>query len=409
MCAAHAKQLRSDETADTEQPRRQKRQTLLGAAPAQQLPARCSGRQLLRAAGGHLAAPRHRGPSPGLATITYAHMANQAAAGAAGARAVDATMAQRCLDELVSLGRFLTGMGQNPYRLIANLRSYWVRRRLPGGEGGAHCTRCGGAGGGGSAIPSSAQALTPPSSPPHRQIFSYGWHFPSDYAYNLVLAAQLAGGAINATEASQWRDMAAQQQHCDGRQPAGARAGRGVASCHAAAAPAPVQVPAPRAAAAPRPASRAVAVPQCRTLSPGIATCAGLQPGHRAGGAAGHKCCGPGHAMGRPGTPPRCCTTVLCVRRCRLLPRALPPRRQAAAAALRPPLQEAPWPGQLIGLSGGFSWVNAFGAGLGKTFPVGSDYPTLPRSSDCFNVNTELVVPNVAAVWGVLGVLMGLT
>lgn len=42
-------------------------------------------------------------------------------------------------------------------------------------------------------------------------IWSYGWVFPTDTAMHMLVAAKLA--ASNATEAEQWRDMAAMQLH----------------------------------------------------------------------------------------------------------------------------------------------------------------------------------------------------
>lgn len=45
------------------------------------------------------------------------------------------------------------------------------------------------------------------------QIFNYGWVFPTGNAFNLLVAAELAGGLVSASEAAQWRDMALQQLH----------------------------------------------------------------------------------------------------------------------------------------------------------------------------------------------------
>jgi len=71
------------------------------------------------------------------------------------------------------------------------------------------------------------------------------------------------------------------------------------------------------------------------------------------------------------------------------------------------PVQDAPWPGQLIGLTGGFSWLNQYGAAMGKSFPPGNDYAVFDRITDAFNVNTEYTVPEMALALGVLAVLTG--
>lgn len=70
-------------------------------------------------------------------------------------------------------------------------------------------------------------------------------------------------------------------------------------------------------------------------------------------------------------------------------------------------MQDAPWPGQLIGLSGGFSWLNEYGSALGKSFPPANDYATFDRIADAFNVNTEYTVPEMALALGALAVLAG--
>lgn len=70
-------------------------------------------------------------------------------------------------------------------------------------------------------------------------------------------------------------------------------------------------------------------------------------------------------------------------------------------------VQDAPWPGQLIGLSGGFSWINQYGSAVGKTFPGGSDYAVFDRIADGFNVNTEYTVPEMALALAALAVLSG--
>jgi len=69
-------------------------------------------------------------------------------------------------------------------------------------------------------------------------------------------------------------------------------------------------------------------------------------------------------------------------------------------------MQDAPWPGQLIGLSGGFSWINTYGSAVGKSFPP-QDYAVFNRISDGWNVQTEYTVPNIAMAVGVLAALSG--
>ena len=54
-------------------------------------------------------------------------------------------------------------------------------------------------------------------------------------------------------------------------------------------------------------------------------------------------------------------------------------------------LQDAPWPGQLVGLSGGFSWLNQYGSTLGAAWPPGNDYAAFSRIGDVYNVNTEVI------------------
>lgn len=85
----------------------------------------------------------------------------------------------------------------------------------------------------------------------------------------------------------------------------------------------------------------------------------------------------------------------------------LPPHPPPAHLDLHSPPQDAPWPGQLIGLSGGFSWLNEYGAVVGKTFPPGNDYGVFDRITDAFNVNTEYTVPEMALALGALAVLTG--
>ncbi|PNH05619.1 Endoglucanase D [Tetrabaena socialis] len=106
--------------------------------------------------------------SYGPATITYAYLAVQARSGVAGARPVNATMAQRCLDELASVARdYSSSAAQHPYGLIGPSDSF--------------------------------------------RTFGFGWFFPTERSVHLLIAATLA--ASNASEAAAWRGLAAQQVH----------------------------------------------------------------------------------------------------------------------------------------------------------------------------------------------------
>lgn len=69
--------------------------------------------------------------------------------------------------------------------------------------------------------------------------------------------------------------------------------------------------------------------------------------------------------------------------------------------------QDAPWPGQIIGLAGGFSWLNEYGAAQGAAFPPGSDYAVFNRIADGFNVATEYTVPELALAVGAFAALAG--
>ncbi|GIL90619.1 hypothetical protein Vretifemale_18404, partial [Volvox reticuliferus] len=106
--------------------------------------------------------------SYGPATITYAELAVKARNGARGALPVNATVAQRCLDELAVVARgHIAEAKTNPYGL---------------------------------ALPVDVC-----------RTFGYGWHFPAEPAAHLMVAAALA--ASNSSEATAWRNLAAQQVH----------------------------------------------------------------------------------------------------------------------------------------------------------------------------------------------------
>ncbi|KXZ52862.1 hypothetical protein GPECTOR_8g244 [Gonium pectorale] len=106
--------------------------------------------------------------SYGPATIAYAELAVAARKGTAGALPVNATMAQRCLDELAAVARgHMAEATTNPYRLAAPTSVF--------------------------------------------RTFGYGWHFPTEPAAHMLVAAALA--AANSSEARDWRNLAAQQVH----------------------------------------------------------------------------------------------------------------------------------------------------------------------------------------------------
>ncbi|KXZ49121.1 hypothetical protein GPECTOR_23g50 [Gonium pectorale] len=208
--------------------------------------------------------------SYGLATITYAELSLQSHNGVAGDLVINDTVARRCLDELASVARaYLVDAKTNPYRLAAHSRDF--------------------------------------------RIFGYGWFFPTEAATHLLVAAALAGS--NATEAAEWRNLAAQQVHY-----------------------------------------MLGANPQGISLISGI----GARRIHNI------------------------------------------VDQESVYDDIDPP-----WPGLPQGISSGFSWLSMYGSALGAAFPPGIDYPSLHRTGDYFDVNTEFTVPNLAQTLGVLAVLAG--